>query len=362
MHDWTFPSPTPAVVLPPQAEEAVEVRAWLWIVAGLVLLMVIVGGATRLTESGLSIVEWKPVTGVIPPLSEGEWARAFEDYKKIPQYRELFPGMDLARFKFIYAWEWGHRLLGRLIGLVFVLPLAWFWLSERLPNAIKPKLLAILGLGAVQGAAGWWMVASGLEKRVEVAQERLAIHLLLAALIFSACLWVAAGLGPRARVVIERGRGRLIAFALLLLALIFVQLGFGALVAGLRAGLVYNTWPLMDGAFVPPLQELMRLSPWWSNFLDNVTLVQFDHRVTAYVLLALSLVHLVDAGLSAGGRAARGAIVLFCHLVVQAALGVAALVLFAPLWAALAHQAMAMGVLAVATLQAHRLLASAPAP
>ncbi|MBI1867952.1 MAG: COX15/CtaA family protein [Methylocystis sp.] len=355
MTDWMFPTQSPTFVAPPTRETAVDVRLWLWIIAALVFLMVVVGGATRLTESGLSITEWRPVTGVVPPLSEQQWRAAFDEYKKIPQYRELFPDMDLARFKIIFAWEWSHRLLGRLIGVAFALPLAWFWVKQRLPPAVKPKLLAILALGALQGVAGWWMVASGLDKRVEVAQERLAIHLLLAALIFAACLWVAAGLGPSVRLVVAHGRRRLSLFALTLLVLVFAQLGLGAIAAGLRAGLTYNTWPLMDGVFIPPFEQLFRLSPWWANLLDNVTTVQFNHRMMAYALLALSLVHLIDAGVTAGGKAARGAVLLFGHLVMQAALGVATLVLVVPLWAGLAHQALAMGVLAVATLQARRL-------
>jgi cytochrome c oxidase assembly protein subunit 15 len=359
MIDWVhFPSHTPAIVAPPKEETATDVRLWLWVIAALVLAMVVVGGATRLTESGLSITEWKPITGVIPPLSEEQWRAAFEDYKKIPQYRELFPDMDLARFKVIFAWEWGHRLLGRLIGVAFVLPLAWFWLRGRLTRSLKPKLLGILALGALQGAAGWWMVSSGLVNRVEVAQERLAIHLLLAALIFSACLWVAGGLGPKTRITVARGRRRLAAVALLLLLLTFVQLGAGALVAGLRAGYIHNTWPLIDDVFIPSAEELGRLSPWWANVVDNVTTVQFDHRMLAYVLLALSLIHLIDAAARVGGRAARGAAVLFGHLVAQVGLGIATLLLVVPLWAALSHQALAMGVLAVATLHARRLVAA----
>jgi cytochrome c oxidase assembly protein subunit 15 len=356
MTDWIhFPAHTPAIIAPPSEETATDVRLWLWIVAGLVFLMVVVGGATRLTESGLSITQWKPISGVLPPLGDAQWTAAFEDYKKIPQYRELFPDMDLARFKVIYAWEWSHRLLGRLIGLVFALPLAIFWLRGRLPRKSKPKLLGILALGALQGAIGWWMVSSGLVHRVEVAQERLAIHLLLAALIFSACLWVAAGLGPQRRLVIAHGRERLAFVAMLLLVLVFVQLGAGALVAGLRAGLIYNTWPLMDGAFVPPAEALLPVSPWWANLVDTGATVQFDHRMLAYLLLALSLLHFADAEATAGGRAGRGAGVLFGHIGAQAVLGVVTVLLAAPLWAALSHQALAMAVLAVATLHARRL-------
>jgi cytochrome c oxidase assembly protein subunit 15 len=366
MTDWiNFPAHTPEIVAPPSRETATGVRSWLFLVAALVFLMVVVGGATRLTESGLSITEWKPVTGVIPPLSHNEWLEAFEDYKKIPQYKELFPDMDLAGFQYIYAWEWAHRLLGRLIGVLFVVPLAWFWLKGRLPRELKPKLLGILALGALQGAVGWWMVSSGLVHRVEVAQERLAIHLLLAAFIFSACLWVAGGLGPSASTHIERGRGRLKFVALLLLALVFVQIGAGAIVAGLRAGLIDNTWPLMEGAFTPQATELWKLSPWWTNFVDNPVTAQLTHRLIAYVLLSLALVHMVDAAVNAAGKARRGAVIVFGHVFLQAALGVATLVLVQDEWAgtphivlALSHQAVAMGVLAVATLQARRLSAA----
>jgi cytochrome c oxidase assembly protein subunit 15 len=363
MPEWiSFPTPALEIVPPPRRESALAVRNWLFLVAALVFLMVVVGGATRLTESGLSITEWKPVTGVIPPLNEQEWLKAFEDYKKIPQYKELFPQMDLAEFKTIYAWEWTHRLLGRLIGVAFVLPLLWFWARRRLPPGLMPKLLGILALGALQGFVGWWMVSSGLVHRVEVAQERLAIHLLLAALIFSACLWVGAGLGASAPVVIEQGRGRMQFFAFALLALVFVQVGAGAIVAGLRAGLIDNTWPLMNGVFIPPASELWKLTPWWSNLVDNPVTAQFMHRMIAYVLLALALEHMVDASLKASGKVRRGSIIVFGHVLLQVSLGVATLVLVQGEWygtphllLALAHQAVAMAVLAVTTLQARRL-------
>lgn len=363
MEDWLhFPHPVPAIKPYATEENAIAVRNWLWLVAALVFLMVVVGGATRLTESGLSIVQWKPVTGALPPLSQKEWLEAFEEYKQIPQYKELFPDMDLAGFKYIYAWEWAHRLLGRLIGAVFALPLIWFWARGRLPRSTKPKLLGIFALGALQGGVGWWMVASGLVNRVEVAQERLAIHLILAALIFSACLWVAGGLGPRARSVVHEGAGRLKATALAILALVFVQIFVGGLVAGLRAGLVNNTWPLMDGVFIPPADVLWRLEPIWINLVDNPITVQFFHRMIAYAIFALALGHLIDASMNAEGRARRGAIIVFGHVVMQIALGVATLVLIEPPFAgtphlllALAHQAIGMAVLAVATLQTRRL-------
>jgi heme a synthase len=369
MEDWiNFPQPTRAVLARPTLSNALDVRAWLMGIAALVFLMVLVGGATRLTESGLSITEWKPVTGIIPPLSEAEWIKAFDDYKKIPQFKELFPDMDLAGFQVIYGWEWSHRLLARLIGVAFVVPLIWFWVRDRLPPGLKPKLLGILALGALQGVVGWWMVASGLVLRNEVAQERLAIHLLLAALIFVACLWVAGGLGPQVTAKVERGAGRLRFVALTLLALVFVQLGVGALVAGLRAGLIDNTWPLIEGGFAPKADVLWSLSPWWGNLLDNPVTVQFIHRSVAYVIFALAFAHLVDASLNAGRRTRRGAALLFGHICLQIALGVATLVLIGDDWTgaphiafALSHQAVGFAVLALATLQARRLAAASTA-
>ncbi len=363
MADWLqFPHPVPEIKPHATDENAIAVRNWLWLVAALVFIMVIVGGATRLTESGLSIVEWKPVTGVIPPLNHKEWSDAFEAYKQIPQFKELFPSMDVAGFKYIYAWEWAHRLLGRLIGVVYAVPLIWFWATGRLSRRLKPKLLAILALGALQGGVGWWMVASGLVHRVEVAQERLAIHLIIAAAIFSACLWVAGGLGPQTRSIIHDGASRLRLEAKALLALVFLQIFAGGVVAGLRAGLVANTWPLMDGVFVPPADVLWNLSPLWVNFVNNPITAQFAHRIIAYVILALALAHLFDAMMNMEGRAQTGAGIVLGHVLMQIALGIATLVLVTPpydgtphLLLALAHQAIGMALLAVVTLQARRL-------
>ncbi|GAC1331914.1 MAG: COX15/CtaA family protein [Beijerinckiaceae bacterium] len=326
-------------------------RLWLWLVAGLVFLMVVVGGATRLTESGLSITEWQPITGILPPLSHAAWLAEFDKYKQIPQYRELFPDMELGRFQTIYAWEWGHRLLGRLIGLAFALPLIWFWLSGRLPNGLKSKLVALLALGGLQGAVGWWMVASGLSGRVEVAQERLTIHLLLASLTLAAIVWIAAGLKREASAEPRRATRRLTFVAACLLGLIFVQIGLGGLVAGLRAGLTYNTWPLMDGRFIPPAADLMRLSPWWANLLDNVTTVQFAHRMTAYCILVLAVWHVVDVRVAAGrGPVYRRAYMLAGFVFLQVIVGITTLVLVVPISAGLVHQALAMLVLISATM------------
>src|SRR3954447_11229599 len=219
-------------------------RWWLTIVAALIAIMVLVGGATRLTESGLSIVEWKPIAGTLPPLTDAQWSEAFEGYKTIPQYRQLNAGMSLDEFKTIFWWEWSHRLLGRVIGIAYLLPFLWFIWRGALAADLKRKLWMIFALGALQGAVGWWMVASGLTQRIEVSQLRLATHLVLALLIYAAIVWTLRRLRQRQPVV---DSSRLRVSAMVLLALTFVQLYLGALVAGLRAGRVYNTWPEIDG-------------------------------------------------------------------------------------------------------------------
>ncbi len=319
-------------------------------------MMVIVGGATRLTESGLSITEWKPVTGVIPPLTQAEWLAAFESYKTIPQYAEVFPNMDLEGFKFIYLVEWSHRLLGRLIGAVMALPLVFFWVKGSLPQGLKPKLLGILALGGVQGFVGWWMVKSGLSERVEVAQERLALHLLLAAATFAALTWVAASLKKRGpKIVLPKLRG-LKWFAAATVLLVIAQIGLGGLVAGLRAGRAFNTWPLIDGYFWPPVAKLAALDPVWRNFLDNMLTVQFQHRMVAYALFALTLAQGFYASRAAPkSRAKRRAIALAGLTGTQLAIGIATLVLVVPLWAGLLHQAFAMIVLGMAVAHAQAL-------
>ncbi|MCB1539914.1 MAG: COX15/CtaA family protein [Rhodoblastus sp.] len=340
MTDWiNFPAATAGAGRAAVAPDRAGVARWLWFVAALVFAMVVVGGATRLTESGLSITEWKPVTGVIPPLSHADWLEAFEKYKQIPQYKELFPDMDLARFQTIFLWEWSHRLLGRLIGVVFALGFLYYWARGAL-EGLKAQLAAVFTLGALQGAVGWWMVASGLVHRVEVAQERLAIHLLLASLTLIALIWIAGGL--RAPLRDERASTTAKVFGVLLLLATLKQIFLGALVAGLRAGLTYNTWPLMDGRFVPPVEHLFKNDPWWMNFFDNITTVQFDHRMAAYALLALALLNAMFArqtGVSRRGWA------IVAMVLCQVGLGIATLIYSVPLSVALAHQALAMIVL-----------------
>lgn len=340
----------------PSSGARAAVAIWLWSVAALVFLMVVVGGATRLTESGLSITEWKPLTGVIPPLTAADWQAEFEHYKQIPQYAEVFPNMDLAGFKFIFFWEWSHRLLGRLIGVAMLAPLVYFWARGALPAGLKPKLLGVLGLGALQGAVGWWMVKSGLSGRVEVAQERLAIHLLLASLTFAALVWLAASLKTPAASSKPKLQSGLKWFAGAILAVVFIQIGLGALVAGLRAGRAFNTWPLMDGRFVPPSDVLAQLTPVWRNFVDNIAMVQFQHRIAAYVLLVVAIVQAIYAlFVAAGTSASRRAIALAGLVATQAAIGILTLVLVVPLWAGLLHQAFAFIVLGMAVAHAQAL-------
>jgi cytochrome c oxidase assembly protein subunit 15 len=328
------------------------VRWWLISVAALIALMVLVGGATRLTESGLSIVEWKPVAGSLPPLSETQWTEAFEAYKKIPQYRELNAGMSLSEFKEIFWWEWSHRLLGRFIGVAYLVPFLFFLWRGGLPGELKRRLWLLFALGGLQGAVGWWMVASGLTERVEVSQYRLASHLVLALLIFAGIVWTLRRLAERPQSLTP---ARLRFTSALLVVVTFVQIYFGALVAGLRAGRAYNTWPQIDGALIPSAERLWFETPWWRNLFDNVLAVQFEHRMTAYLLFALAGLHAFDAVRSRAGAAAGGALWLFAAVSLQAVLGILTLLNEVPLGLALAHQAVAIVVLMLAVMQAERL-------
>ena len=339
--------------LPPKlADSQRAVRAWLFSVAALIAIMVLVGGATRLTESGLSIVEWKPVTGTLPPLDQAQWEQAFEAYRQIPQYRQLNAGMTLSEFKTIFWWEWSHRLLGRVIGVVYLLPFLYFLWRGGMGAELKRRLWLIFGLGALQGAVGWWMVASGLSERIEVSQYRLATHMVLALLIFAAVVWTLRRLSERPSLVVSL---RLKITSAALLVLTFAQLYLGALVAGLRAGLIYNTWPDIDGAFIPSGARLWFEQPWWRNLFENTLTVQFEHRMTAYALFAIALLHAFDAIVSRAGAAARGALWLAAAVTLQALLGILTLINQVPLALALSHQAVAILVLTLAVLQAERL-------
>jgi len=329
------------------------IRLWLYAVAALIFAMVLVGGATRLTESGLSIVEWKPVIGTLPPLNDAAWQTEFDKYKTIPQFRHLNSAMTLAEFKTIFWWEWTHRLMGRLIGVAFLLPFLWFLMKGWVTRELRWRLWTIFGLGALQGAVGWWMVASGLADRVEVSQYRLATHLLLACVIFVACVWTASRLSCRVDVETLR---RTRAFSLTLLGLVLAQIYLGALVAGLRAGLIYNTWPLIEGAFIPDAAKLWFEHPWWRNLFENTLTVQFMHRMTAYALWLLALFWVIHVVRHVVDRSVRlFAIKLAGAVTIQAALGIMTLIYQVPIALALAHQAMAIGVLTLVTVQAARL-------
>ena len=326
------------------------VARWLFLCAGMVFAMAVIGAITRLTESGLSIMEWAPVTGILPPLSEAEWQRVFDLYRQIPEYQQVNAGMTLAEFKGIFWWEYIHRLWGRLIGLVFTLPFAWFLLRGKLAKGLLPHLTALLILGGLQGGLGWFMVASGFAERTDVSQYRLVLHLGAAVAIYIYLLRVALGLrhprrepSPDKRAIILR-RG-----VLTLIILTLVTMLSGGFVAGLNAGMVYNTFPLMDGRLVPA--DYGRLSPWIINLTENHAAVQFNHRVlaTATLLLAFGLwfwgrrLHLAPK--------VRGLLMIVpAFALVQLGLGIWTLLAVVPVWLGALHQAGALILLTLALL------------
>lgn len=329
------------------------IRTWLLIVAAFVVATLIVGGATRLTGSGLSIVEWKPVTGVMPPLTDAQWAAEFDKYKQIPQYREVNRGMSMSEFKTIFWWEWAHRVLGRLIGAVFLIPFLFFLWRGWIGKELRWPLYGLFGLGAIQGAVGWWMVTSGLSERVSVSQYRLAFHMTLACVIYAVIVWIVARM-KGAELTPAPARLRIV--AAILAALVLLQIYLGALVAGLDAGLVYNTWPHIDGALIPARERLLFETPLWRNFFENALTVQFNHRMLAYLILVLALWHSWDTSRSTRDRSTRGYATLFVLLMVmQAVVGIATLLFAVPLALALLHQAMAILLLTVAVIHAARL-------
>lgn len=330
---------------PASGERAVAI--WLLACCALVFAMVIVGGITRLTQSGLSIVEWQPIVGAVPPLDDEAWREAFRKYQDTPQFRQVNPHMHLDGFKRIFWWEYVHRLLGRLIGAAFLLPLVWFAARGRVPRALTWKLAGIFALGGLQGAMGWYMVQSGLVDDPRVSQYRLAAHLALALAIYAATLWMALGLLlPRAREAGPR------AFAFALAALVFLQAIAGSFVAGIRAGLAYSTFPLMNGHLVPP--GMFVIEPWYLNLFNNIATVQFDHRLIAWLLAALvPLFWLRTRG--AAPRIRLAASLMLAALALQIALGIATLVLVVPVPLAAAHQAGALLLFTAALFAAHSL-------
>ncbi|WP_430395049.1 COX15/CtaA family protein [Enterovirga aerilata] len=336
------------------------VRIWLYALAALVVVMVGIGGATRLTGSGLSITEWKPVTGAVPPLSDAGWQAEFEKYRASSQYQNLNRGMELPEFKTIYWWEWSHRQLGRLIGIAFFVPLLAFWWKGALTRRVALALLGIGILGGLQAAVGWIMVASGLQPgMVAVAPIKLMLHLLLASLILVLLVWVAAGLRVRRP---DGQAAQAFGPAIIFLGFVLLQIALGGLVAGSRAGLTYNTWPLMDGRFIPPVEALLSATPVFENFVDNPLTVQFQHRMVAYLLVLFAIWHAWSLRRTApGSAAARSATGLALMSLAQMALGIVTLLLVVPLWAGLAHQLFAMAILVMATVHARLSLPAAAA-
>jgi heme a synthase len=318
----------------------------------MIFAMIVIGGITRLTLSGLSITEWQPVTGILPPLSAGSWAAEFEKYRHIPQYRLLNSGMSLADFQTIYWWEYVHRLWGRLIGIVYAVPFLYFSLRGRLPKRLFAPLGGILLLGAAQGALGWYMVESGLADRVDVSQYRLVAHLALALAIHALTLWIALGLfleRPRAGVAAGWRRG-----AEGVIGLVALTIVAGGFVAGLHAGLIYNTFPLMDGRFVPA--GYAELQPWIRNWFENVGAVQFDHRVLAMTTAAAVLLLWLAGQRTRPPRSVRLALhALLAAAALQFVLGLSTLLLVVPIPLAAAHQAGAVLLLTAAIVLRHTL-------
>jgi len=331
------------------------VAAWLLIVCALVFAMVVLGGVTRLTGSGLSMVEWEPIVGILPPLNQAEWEDAFDMYRQSPEFQEINVGMDMAGFKGIFWLEYLHRVLGRLIGIAFLIPLLVFLALRQIPGRLTPQLVAMFVLGGLQGLMGWYMVKSGLVDNPHVSQYRLTAHLLLAALIYAYMLWVALGL------LLERsppqaGLAGLKVGSYLVLALTVVTIASGGFVAGLKAGMVYNTFPLMAGRWIP--QDLLLLEPWPRNLFENVTAVQFDHRLLAVLtFVAIVLLWLAARRHALPTRVRYGFHGLLLAGVGQVALGISTLLLQVPIALAAAHQAGAMAVFTLVVFLAHQVRA-----
>ena len=315
------------------------IAIWLFTCAALIFAMVVIGGITRLTESGLSITEWKPVTGTFPPMSETEWQAEFEKYRQIPEYREKNLGMSLPEYKTIYWWEYIHRLWGRAIGVVFLLPFLWFLLRGHIRGSLAWKLGGVFVLGAAQGALGWYMVTSGLVDRISVSPYRLTAHLMLALLIYAAILWIALGL-------VRPNTGRVDGRALGLTCVVLLTMASGGFVAGHDAGMIYNTFPLMDGRLVPA--GYLDLDPWWRNLFENPAAVQFDHRVLGVTTLLLSLLYWRLARDDSTGAADAVLIVAL----IQSSLGIGTLLLEVPIGMAALHQAGSVMLLTVSLIAA----------
>lgn len=325
------------------------VANWLLFVAGLVFAMVVVGGITRLTESGLSITEWKPVTGALPPLGHADWLAEFEKYKATPEYQQINAGMSLAQFQFIYFWEWAHRLLARLVGVAFALPFIWFAVKRAIPKGYIIRLIPLFLLGGLQGVIGWWMVVSGLSERTDVSHFRLAVHLLLALFILAALIWTALDLKALAKDAHAKS-ARLTGFSVLVAVILFIQLLFGAYVAGMNAGQVSNSWPLMNGYLVP--DGIDASAGWLHATLNDPYLIHFIHRWWAWVTVA-ALIVMARRVRALGAR--RISIAIHSAFGIQILLGIATVMTGVDITLAVLHQA--VGALVVATFAwgAHRI-------
>ncbi|MEI4195112.1 heme A synthase [Roseovarius sp. E0-M6] len=320
------------------------IRAWLFVLFALVVVMIAVGGLTRLTDSGLSITEWRPITGALPPMSDADWQSEFAKYQAIPEFQIQNSWMGLENFKVIYWWEWGHRQLGRVIGLVWALGFLFFWLTKRIPVGWTGRLLLLGALGGLQGAVGWWMVYSGLSgAMVDVASYRLATHLGLAFVILGFIAWYAMMLGREERDLMQARRAKerkLYGLSTGLLHFAFLQILLGALVAGIDAGRSYTDWPLMGGGVTPP--EMWRIEPWWRNLFENPGTVQFIHRIAGYLLLIFGVVVWLRGRRSAhtATRVAFNAVMI--ALAGQVVLGIYTVVTGAPWQVAIIHQLLAV--------------------
>jgi cytochrome c oxidase assembly protein subunit 15 len=330
------------------------VAGWLLVCCALVFAIVVVGGVTRLTHSGLSITEWQPIVGTLPPMSHADWESAFAKYRLTPEYQQVNKGMALDEFKGIFWWEYFHRLLGRVIGVVYLLPFLWFLARRAIPPGYGWKLAGIFVLGGLQGAMGWYMVKSGLVDDPRVSQFRLTAHLGLAFVIFAAMFWVALSLLQPQRLP-PGGEGVRTArrWATAIAGLVFFMVLTGGLVAGIRAGFAYNTFPLMNGHVVPP--EIFILEPWWKNFFYNMATVQFDHRIIAWMLALTIPVLWWKAARVDAARVRWGAHLLLAMLALQVTLGILTLLHVVPLPLAAAHQAGALLLFALALHLAHAL-------
>ena len=347
--DQKIAAPAPGKAEADRTGARAMIRAWLWTLLALVALMVVVGGLTRLTDSGLSITEWNLVMGTLPPLSAADWDAAFEAYKTTDEFKLQNSWMELSDFKPIFWWEWGHRFLGRLIGVVWLLPLLFFAVRGMIPRGWTGRLVFLGLLGGLQGAIGWWMVYSGLSVRVDVAPYRLATHLGVAFLIFSFIWWFIMKLRKEEWELLQARRRRLdgmFGWSIVLVTILFLQILIGALVAGVDGGVGFTDWPMMDGVFFPP--EALEMTPVWANFFENMAMTQFVHRMTAYLLLAVAVVFALKGRRSGHKGVSFWATMLLIGVASQAVLGIATLMHAAPLGLSIAHQFGALALLMLA--------------